>query len=124
METILAFLGTKVAAYLAGAGGAAVGAGLAIRFGKPKLQGWLEGQISKALNPNIEDPKAKELFQAWFKPFLAYAEYMVPDRGNGKAKDAIAGLLSKYMAPTIANAIATVVQELEDSADDVLKKAK
>ena len=124
METILAFLGTKVAAYLAGAGGAAVGAGLAIKFGKPKLQGWLEGQIASALNPNMDDPKAKELFQAWFKPFLAYAEYMIPDRGNGKTKDTIAALLSKYVAPPIANAIGTVVQEMEDAADDVLKKAK
>ena len=123
METILAFLGTKVAAYLAGAGGAAVGAGLAIKFGKPKVQRWLESQISKALNPSMDDPKARELFQAWFKPFLAYAEYMLPDRGDGKIKERVAGLLSKYMAPTIANAIGTVVQEFQDSADDVLDKA-
>ena len=124
METILAFLGSKLAVYFAGAGGAAIGAGLAVKFGKPKFQSWLEGQIAKALNPNMEDPKAKELFQAWFKPFLAYAEYMVPDRGAVGAKNAVAGLLSKYMAPTIANAIASVVQEMEDAADDVLKKAK
>lgn len=128
MEAILGFLGSKLG--LLGVG-AAIPLGLMLA-GKalPKAAGkWASGLLGKGISEmdKIEDPVEKELVHNIAVAVVKWAEYKIPDKGQGRARfDAAAAKLcallpflkgrDKAIADIIENAVVAMDAELKKMA--------
>ncbi len=126
MSIIAALFGKIVATKFGAAGLGAVGALLlsqAVPLVKPLMGKLIKAQIDKVLEPDLKDPKEKELLKNLALAAIAYAEYKIPDRGEGKAKKALASSALARFLPGVAGQVAAeLIQEAFDSLDDDLKK--
>lgn len=120
---ITALLGKLLASKLGVAGLAAL-AGAAVPMAAPLLRKFFKAKLSSALTPDLADPIEKEKFLKMVRANMEYAEYKIPDRGQGKAKrDLIVKVLSKHLPGVAVEVLADLAQESFDSLDDELKKS-
>lgn len=126
MSFIAALLGKLVASKVGLAGASALAGALvvqAVPLAKPLLGKLIKSQLDRVLEPNLADPKEKELLKGLALAAIAYAEYKLPDRGQGKAKNALASSALARFLPGVAGQVAAeLIQEAFDSLDDDLKK--
>lgn len=125
MTIITGLLGKLLASKLGLAGAAALGGALLTKLAplaRPLLGRLIKAQLDKALAPNLADPVEKEKLNALIVAAISYAEYKIPDRGQGQAKkQLVVSTLSKVLPSVAAEVIGTLVQEAFDSLDDDLK---
>lgn len=126
MSIIAGLLGKLFASKLGVAGASALAGALAVQvvpLVKPLLGKVIKAQLDKVLEPDLKDPKEKELLGKLAIAAIAYAEYKLPDRGEGKAKKALAASALTRFLPGVAGEVAAdLIQEAFDSLDDDLKK--
>ncbi len=117
----------KIAASKIGlAGLSALAGALAIKapaLVRPMIGKFIQSQLSKVLEPNLKDPVEREKLKNLALAAIAYAEYKVPDRGEGAFKKSVAASALTRFLPSIAAQVAgDLIQEAFDSLDDEMKK--
>lgn len=126
MSIIAALFGKLFASKLGVAGASALAGALVVKaapLARPLLGKFIKAQIDKVLEPDLSDPKEKQLLKNLALSAIAYAEYKLPDRGAGKAKKAVAASALSRFLPGLAGEVAgDLIQEAFDSLDDDLKK--
>lgn len=126
MSIIAGLFGKLLASKLGIAGAAAIGGAIAVKIAplaRPLLGKIIKAQLDRAMAPNLADPKEKELLKNLAVAAITYAEYKLPDRGEGKAKKALASSALTRFLPGVAGQVAAdLVQEAFDSLDDDLKQ--
>lgn len=126
MSIIAGLLGKLLASKLGVAGASAIVGALAVKaapLARPLLGRVIKSQLDKVLEPDLADPKEKLLLKNLAVSAIAYAEYKIPDRGEGRAKKAVAASALTRFLPGVAGEVAAeLIQEAFDSLDDDLKK--
>jgi hypothetical protein len=126
MSVIAGLVGKLLASKWGAVGVGAAGAVLAqqaVPLVKPLLGKLFKGQLERLLAPNLEDAREAELLRAVIIAAIAYAEYKIPDRGQGKMKKALAvSMVGKALPGLAGQIVGDLVQEAFDSLDDEMKK--
>ena len=126
MSIIAGLLGKLLASKLGVAGASALVGALVVKaapLARPLLGKVIKAQLDRVLEPDLADPKEKLLLKNLAVSAIAYAEYKLPDRGEGKAKKALASSAITRFLPGVAGEVAAeLIQEAFDSLDDDLKK--
>jgi hypothetical protein len=79
-------------------------------------------ELAKLFNPNIDNPKEKELVIAIVQSLVNYAEYKLPN-GMGEEKFAfVKAYLEKFIPEKYAMDIVDLIEECLKRLDDELKK--
>jgi hypothetical protein len=79
-------------------------------------------ELAKLFNPNIDNPKEKELVIAIVQSLVNYAEYKLPN-GMGEEKFAfVKAYLEKFIPEKYAMDIVDLIEECVKRLDDELKK--
>ena len=126
MEAILGFLGSKLG--MIGVGAAIPLALMLAGKALPKAAGkWASGLLGKGMAEmdKIEDPVEKELVHNIAVAVVKWAEYKIPDKGQGRARfDAAAAKLCALL-PFLKGrdkAIADIIENAVVAMDEELKK--
>lgn len=127
MSALLAGLFGKLVASKVGLAGASALGGIllakAAPLARPLFGKLVKSQLDRILAPDLADPKEKELLRQLVVSAMAYAEYKIPDRGQGEAKKALViASLSKFVPGVAAQVVGDLIEEAFESLDDELKK--
>ena len=127
MEAILATIAGKI-------GWVGLGAAIPVlmviaRKQLPKMAGkWVAGLLGDGLGAldKITDPKEKELVHAIAVAVVKWAEYKIPEKGQGRERYAAAAAKLCALLPFLRGRdadIATIIENAVAAMDDELKRA-
>lgn len=107
--------------------GSGLAGGLVIALAKkyiPNFLGdWLKSCLAKELQPNLTDPKEKELFVDMVKGVCRFVEYKIPDNPGADKFAKVKTFLMRFVSEKYANEIVEIIQEAVKRMNDELKGA-
>jgi hypothetical protein len=128
MDAILGFLGSKLG--LLGMGAALPIAFMVAKKSLPKMAGkWLSKVLGDGMESmdKIQDPVEKELVHNIAFAVVKWAEYKIPDKGQGRARFELAAGKLTALLPFLKGResdIATIIEGAVSAMDEELKKVE
>jgi len=125
METIVAILSKLgIPGLVAGSG---LLGGLVVVVAKryiPNFLGdWMKSTLSKELQPDIKDPKERELFVNMVKGICAFVGYKIPDKPGADKFKKVRDFLMRFVSDKYADDIVEIIEEAVKRLDIEITKA-
>ena len=87
------------------------------------LGDWMKSTMSKELQPNITDPKERELFIDMVKGICAFVGYKIPDNPGADKFQKVHDFLMRFVSDKYANDIVAIIEEAVKRLDTEITTA-